>query len=95
MKWTGYDVMISDDEQEENGLGYDDYLNLPTDHGVPCDGCVRFVAKDLAAATVHRLKLEEMVMSQSRYELSDGDVIHIRSCLLGFYYLQIRNSHGD
>ena len=35
------DSDFSDNEQEENGLGY---LNLPTDHGVPCDQCVRFVA---------------------------------------------------
>ena len=91
------DSDFSDDEEEENGIGYDEYLslNLPTNHGVPCNQCVRFVAKDPTAATIHRLKLEEMVMSQSRYELSDGDVIHIRSCLLGFYYLQIQRSDGD
>ena len=88
---------FSDDEEEENGIGYDEYLslNLPTNHGVPCNQCVRFVADDLDAATVHRLKLEEMVASQSRYELSDVEVVHIRSCLLGFYYRQIRISLGD
>ena len=71
------DSDFSDDEQDEDGLGYDEYLNLPTNHRVPCDQCVRFVAKDPTAATTHRLKLEEMVMSQSRYEFSDDDVIHI------------------
>ena len=83
------DSDFSDDEQDEDGLGDDEYLNLPTNHGVPCGQCVRFVAKDPTAATSHRLKLEEMVMSPSRYELSDGDIVHIRSCLLGFNYLQL------
>ena len=48
------DSNFSDDEQDEDGLGYDEYLNLPTNHRVPCDQCVRFVAKDPTAATTHR-----------------------------------------
>ena len=89
------DSDFSDDEQDEDGLGDDEYLNLPTNHGVPCDQCVRFVAKDPTAATNHHLKLEEMVMSPSRYALSDGDIVHIRSCLLGFFYLHLESSYGD
>ena len=87
----------SDDEEEESGMGYEEYLssNLPTVHGVPCNRCVRLVADDLDTATVHRLKLEEMVALRSRYELTDVEVVHIRSCLLGFYYRQIRISLGD
>ena len=38
------DSDFSDDEQDEDGLGDDEYL--PTNHGVPCDQCVWFVAKD-------------------------------------------------
>ena len=78
----------SDDEEEESGVSYGEYLSpiLPTVHGVPCSQCVRFVADDLDAATVHCLKLEEMLALRNRYELMDVEVAHIRSCLLGFYY---------
>ena len=31
----------------------------------------------------------------SEYDLSDEDTIHIRSCFLGFYYLQIEYSNSD
>ena len=87
------DSDFSDDEQDEDGLGDDEYL--PTNHGVPCDQCVWFVAKEPTAATNHRLKLQEMVISPSRYELSLVDIVHIRSCLLGFYYLQLESSNSD
>ena len=87
------DSDFSDHEQDDDGLGDDECL--PTIHGVPCDQCARFVAKDPTAATNHRLKLQEMVMSPSRYELSLVDIVHIRSCLLGFYYLQLESSNSD
>ena len=87
----------SDDEEGESEMSYEEYLSsiLPTVHGVPCNRCVRLVADDLDAATVHRLKLEEMVALRNRYELTDVEVAHIRSCLLGFYYRLIRIGLGD
>ena len=79
---------FSDDEEEESGFCYEEYLGpiLSTVYGVPCSQCVRFVANDLGGAEVHCLKLEDMLASRDRYELTDLEVGHIQSCLLGLYY---------
>ena len=76
------------DEEEETGFCYEEYLGpiLSTVYGVPCSQCVRFVANDLGGAEVHCLKLEDMLASRDRYELTDLEVGHIQSCLLGPYY---------
>ena len=87
------DSDFSDDEQDDDGLSGNE--SLPTIHGVPCDQCAQFVAKDPTAATNHRLQLQQMLESLSRYELSDGDIVHVRSCFLGFYYLQLERSNSD
>ena len=87
----------SDDKEGESGMSYGEYLSsiLPTVHGVLCNRCVQLIAEDLDAAMVHRLKLVEMVALRNRYELTDVEVAHIRSCLLGFYYRLIRIGLGD
>ena len=46
------DSDFSDDEQDEDGLGDDEYP--PTNPGVPCDQCVWFFTKDPTAATNNR-----------------------------------------
>ena len=69
--------------------------DLPAVHGVPCDHFAQFVAKDPTDAMYHHLQLQQMLVSPSRYELSDEGIIHIRSCFLSFSYLQIEYSNSD
>ena len=79
---------FSDDEEEESGFCYEEYLGpiLSTVYGVPCSQCIRFVANSLGSAEVHRLKLEDVLASGGRCELTELEVGHIQSCLLGLYY---------
>ena len=72
------DTDFSDDDQDDDELSGDE--DLPVVHGFPCDHCTQFVAKDPTDAMYHRLQLQQMLESPSRYELSDEDIIHIRSC---------------
>ena len=87
------DSDFSDDEQDDYGLSGDE--SLPTIHGVPCEQYAQLVAKDPTTATNHRLQLQQMLELPSRYELSDGDIVDIRTCFLGFYYLQLERSNCD
>jgi hypothetical protein len=79
---------FSDDEEEETGYCYEECLGpiRSTVYGVPCDQCTRFVANSLSSARAHCLKLKDVLEFGGRCVLTELEVGHIQSCLLGFYY---------
>ena len=79
---------FSDDEEEETGYCYEERLGPieSTVYGVPCDQCTRFVVNSLGGARAHCLMLENVLESGGGCVLTELEVGHVQSCLLGFYY---------